>query len=159
MCLLSYFEFLALSKIVLSTNYFICRFQYIQLFTTSWTAVCQASLSFTVSQSLFKLTSIESVMPFDRLTFCCPLLLLLSIFPSIRDFNNESALCLRWPKQSFSLSNSPSNYYSELISFGLTGWISLQSKGFSRAFSSTTIRKHHFFDTQPSFWSSCHFPT
>ena len=73
-----------------------------------------------------------------------------SIFPSIRDFKNGSALCLRWPKYwSFSLSISPSNDYSELISFELTGWISLQSKGFSRAFSSTTIWKHQFFDTQP----------
>ena len=123
---------------------------HVQLFTTQWTAACQASLSFTISQNLFKLMSIESGMPFKHLIFCCPLLLLPSIFPSIRDFKNGSALCLRWPKYwSFSLSISPSNDYSELISFELTGWISLQSKGFSRAFSSTTIWKHQFFDTQP----------
>ena len=113
---------------------------HVQLFTTQWTAACQASLSFTISQSLFKLMSIESVMPFNHLIFCCPLLLLPSLFPSIRNFNNELSLCLRWPKYwSFSLSISPSNDYFELISFGLTGWISLQSKEFSRTFSSTTI--------------------
>ena len=79
---------------------------------------CQASLSFTVSQSLLKLTSIESVMPSNHLVLCRPLLLLPSIFPSIRVFSKESALCIRWPKYwSFSFSISPSNKYSGLISF------------------------------------------
>ena len=87
-------------------------------FVTPWTAEHQASLSFTNSQSLFKLTSIESVMPSNHLVLCCPLLLLFSIFPSIRVFSNELALQIRWPKYwSFSFSISPSNEYSKLIFF------------------------------------------
>ena len=78
----------------------------VQLFVTPWTAVCQASLSITNSQSLLKLKSIESVMPFNHLIFCSPLLLLPSIFPSIRIFSKESVLCIRWPKyQRFSFSH------------------------------------------------------
>ena len=85
---------------------------------TSWTAGHQASLSFTVSQSLLKPMSIDSVMPPNHLILCCPLLLLPSIFPSIRIFSNESALHIRWPKYwSFSFSISPFNEYSGLISF------------------------------------------
>ena len=83
-----------------------------------WTAVRQASLSITNSQSLLKLMSIESVMPSNHLILCHPLLLLPSIFPSIRVFSNESALRIRWPKYwSFSFSISPSKEYSGLISF------------------------------------------
>ena len=91
----------------------------VQLFATLWTASLQASLSFTVSQSLLKLTtSIESTMPSKHLILCCPLLFLPSIFPSIRIFSNESALHIRWPKYwRFSFGISPSNEYSELISF------------------------------------------
>ena len=93
-------------------------FSHVQLFVTPWTAACQASLSFTVSWNLLKLMSIESVMPSKHLTLCCPLLLLPSIFPSIRLFSSESTLCIRWPKHwSFSFSNSPSNEHSGLISF------------------------------------------
>jgi len=85
---------------------------------TPWNAARQASLSFTISQSLLKLMSIESVIPSNHLLLCSPLLLLPSIFPSIKDFYNESALCIRWPKYwSFSFSISPSNEYSGLISF------------------------------------------
>ena len=81
-------------------------------------AACQASLSFTISRSLFKLISIESVIPSNHLVLCHPLVLLPSIFPSIRSFQNDSVLCLRWPKYwSFSFSISPSNEYSGLISF------------------------------------------
>ena len=81
-------------------------------------AARQASLSITNSQSLLKLTSIQSVMPSNHLILCCPLLLLPSIFPSIRVFSSESVLCLRWSKyRSFSFSLSPSNEYSGLISF------------------------------------------
>ena len=91
---------------------------HVQLFTTPWTATCQATLFFTTSQSLLKLMSIESVMPFNHLILCCPLLLLPSIFPSIRVFSNKLALCIRFPKYwSFSFSISPPNKYSELISF------------------------------------------
>ena len=90
----------------------------VQLFATPWTAARQASLSMTNSQSLLKVMSIESVMSSNHLILCCPLLLLPSIFPSIRVFSNESALCIRWPKYwSFSFSISPSNEYSGLISF------------------------------------------
>ena len=77
------------------------------------------------TQSLFRLMSIESVMPSNHLILCCPLLLLPSIFPSIRVFSSESALCIRWPKYwSFSFSISPSNEYSRLISFR-TDWLDL----------------------------------
>ena len=81
-----------------------------QLFATPWTAPCQASLSFTISRSLLKLMSIESVMPSNQLIFCHPLFLLPSIFPSIRVFSNESVLHIRWPKYwSFSFSQVLSN--------------------------------------------------
>ena len=90
----------------------------VRLFATPWTAVCQASLSITNSQSLLKLMPIESVMPSNHLILCHHLLLLPSIFPSIRVFSNESVLCIRWPKYwSFSFSISSSNEYSALISF------------------------------------------
>ena len=94
------------------------RLSYVWLFETSWTAAHQASLSFTISQSLPKLMSIESVMPSNHLILCRPLLLLPSIFPSIRVFSNESVLRISWPKYwSFSFSTSPSNEYSGLIFF------------------------------------------
>ena len=92
---------------------------------TSWTAVHQASLSFTISQSLLKLISIESVMTSNHLIPCHPFLLLPSIFPSIRVFSSESALCIRWPKYwSFSFSISPSKEYSRLIPFRID-WLDL----------------------------------
>ena len=92
---------------------------------TPWTAACQASLSYTISWSLLKLMSVESVMPSNHLIFCCPLLLLPAIFPSIRVFSNELALRIRWPKYwNFSFSISPSNEYSGLISFRIT-WFEL----------------------------------
>ena len=93
-------------------------FSHIQLFATPWTAARQASLSITNSWSLRKLMSTESVMPSNHLILCCLLLLLTSIFPSIRVFSNESVLHIRWPKYwSFSFNISPSNEYSGLISF------------------------------------------
>ena len=92
---------------------------------TLWTAARQASLCITNSQSLLKLMSIESVMPSNHLILCYPLLLLPSVFPSIRVFSNESVLCIRWPKYwSFSFSISPSNEYSGLISFRID-WFDL----------------------------------
>ena len=116
-----------------------------------WTAVCQAFLSITNSRSLFKFMSIKSVMPFNHLILCRPLLHLPSIFPSIRVFSNESVLCIRWSKYwSFSFSISPSNGYSGLISFRIDCLISLQSKGLARVFSNTTVQKHQFFVFQPS---------
>ena len=117
----------------------------------------QASLSFTASQSLLKLMSIESVMPSNHFILCHPLLLLPLIFPSIRVFSSKSALPIRWPKYwSVSFSISPSNEYSGLISLGLTDLISLQSKGLSRVLSNTTVQKHQFFGAQTSLWSNSH---
>ena len=98
---------------------------HIQLFEIPWTEAGQASLSLTISWSLLKLMSIESVMPSNHLILCHPLLLLPSIFPSIRVFPSESVLCIRWPKYwSFSFSISPFNEYSGLISFR-TDWLDL----------------------------------
>ena len=96
----------------------------VYLFATPWTAAHQASLSITNSQSLLKLMSIESVMPSNHAILCCPLLLLHSIFPSIRVFSNESALHIRWPKYWISFNISPSNEYSGLISFRMD-WLDL----------------------------------
>ena len=97
----------------------------VRLFVTPCTAARQASLSITISQSLLKLMSIESVMPFNHPILCRPLLLLPSIFPSIRVFSNESVLHLRWPKYwSFSFNINPSNEYSGLISFRID-WLDL----------------------------------
>ena len=97
----------------------------VQLVVTPWTAACQASLSITISQSLLKLMSIELVMPSNRFILCHALLLLPSIFPSIRVFSNESGLCIRWPKYwSFSFNISPSNEYSGLISLRMD-WMNL----------------------------------
>ena len=114
----------------------------VRLFATPWTAASQASLSITNSWSLLKLMSIESVMPSNHLILCRPLLFPPSIFPSIRVFSsvssNQVATLFQLLELSFSI--SPSN---ECFPLGLTGLISLQSKGFSRVLSNTTIQKHH----------------
>ena len=100
----------------------LCR---VRLFATPWTPAHQDFLSFTISQSLLKLMSIESMMPSNHFTLCRPILLLPSVFPSIRVFFRELALRIRWPKYwSFSFSVSPSNEYSELISFRMD-WLDL----------------------------------
>ena len=99
---------------------FVQLLSYVQLFVIPWTAASQPSLSFTIFSSLLKLMSIESVMPSNHLILCHPLLLMPSIFPSIRVFSNESALHIRWPKY-WSFSISPSSEYSGLISFRLDG--------------------------------------
>ena len=107
----------------------------VRLFVTPWTAARQASMSIFNSHSLLKLMSIESVMPSNHLIFCCPLLLLPSIFPSIKVFSYESVLRSRWPKYwSFNFTISPSNEYSGWFPLGWTGWISLQSKELSRVY-------------------------
>ena len=98
---------------------------HVRLFATTWIAAHQASLSIINTQSLLKLVSIESVMSFNHLILCRPLLLPPSIFPSIRVFSNESVLHIRWPKYwSFSFNISPSNEYSGLISFRID-WLDL----------------------------------
>ena len=107
----------------------------VQLLATPWTAACQASLSFTVSRNLLKLMSIELVMPSNHLILCHPLLLLPSIFPSIRVFSNESALHIRWPKTwSFSFSISPSSEYWGLISFRIDWFDLLAVQGTLKSF-------------------------
>ena len=98
---------------------------HVRCFATLWTTAHQTSASFTISWSLLKLMSVESVMPFNHLILCHPLLLLPSIFPSIRVFSSELALCIKWPKNwSFIFSISPSSEYSELISFRID-WFDL----------------------------------
>ena len=125
---------------------------------TPWTAACQASLSITNSWRWLNLMSIESVIPSSHLILCSPLLLLPLIFPIIRVFSSESVLHIRWPNY-WSFSISPSNEYSGLISLGMTGLNSLQSKGLSRVFSSTTVQKHQYFGGLPSLWSRSHIHT
>ena len=132
-----------------------------QLFAIPWTAAHQASLSITNSRSLLKLMSVESVMPSNHLILCRPLLLPPSIFPSIRVFSSESVLLIRWPKYwNLSFSISPSNEYSGLISFRIDWLISLQSKGLSRVFSSTTVQSISF-QCSAFFWVqlSCPYMT
>ena len=103
---------------------------HLQLFATSQTAAHQASLSITSSRSLLKLMSTESVMPSNHLILCCPLLLLPSIFPSIRVFSNVSVLCIRWSKYwSFSFSFKPFNEYSGLISIRIDWFDLLTAQG------------------------------
>ena len=119
---------------------------HVQLFATPRTAACQASLSITNSWSLLKLMSIELVMPFKHLILCCPLLLLPWIFPSIRVFSNESVLHIRLANV-LELSASASvlpTHIQDWFPLGWTGFISLQSKGLSRIFSSITIWKDQF---------------
>ena len=114
--------------VVLNTFSHTCSVQslsHVWLFATPWTAACQASLSITKSWSLLKLMCIELVMPSNHLILCHPLLLLPSLFPSIRVFSNESVLHIRRPKYwSFSFNISPSNEYSGLISFRMD-WFDL----------------------------------
>ena len=110
------------------------------LFVTPWTEACQASLSFTISWSLLKLMSIEKVLLSNHLILCRPLLLMPSIFPSIRVFSSESALHIRWPKYwsfSFSFSISPSNEYSGLIFFRID-WFALAIQGIIKS-----LLQHH----------------
>ena len=122
----------------------------VRLFATPRIAAHQASLSITNSWSPPKPMSFELVMPSNHLILCRPLLLLPSIFPSIRVFSNESALPIRWPKYwSFCFSISPSNEYSGLISFRID-WFDLAAQGTLRVFSNTTVQKHQFFGAQLS---------
>ena len=130
----------------------------VQLFAIPWTAARQASLPITNSQSLLKLMSIESVMPSNHLILCYPLLLLPSIFPSIRVFSNESPVRIRWPEYcSFSISLS--NEHSGLISFR-TDWFDLLAvQGTLKSFLQHHNSKHQFFGPHPSLWPSSHIHT
>ena len=122
---------------------------HVQFFATPWTAECQDSLFIINSYSLLKLMSTEFVMPSNHLILCCSLFLPPSIFPSIRVFSNESALCIGGQNIGVSASTSvlPTNI-QDWFPLGWTGWISLQSKGFSRVLSNTTVQKHQFFGAQ-----------
>ena len=120
---------------------------HVWLLATPWTAAWQTSLSITNSQSLLKLMSIESVMTSNHLILCYSLFLPPSMFPRIRVCSSDSVLFIRWPKYwSLSFSISPYNEYSGLISYRMDWWISLQSKGLSRVFS--TVQKHQFLGAQ-----------
>ena len=137
--------------------YFICCCSSI---TKPCSALCdpmecstQASLSFTISWSLLRLMSMESVMLSNRLILCCPLLLLSSIFPSIRVFSRSWLFVSGGQSIGASASVLPMNIQG-WFPLGWTGWISLQSKGLSWVFSSTTVQKHQFFGVQPSSWSN-----
>ena len=122
-----------------------------------WTAPHQAPLSSTNSRSLIKFKSFQLVRPSNYLILCCPLLLLPSIFPSIRVFSNELAFHIRWPKYwRFSFSISPSNEYSGLISFRIDRFDILAVQVLSRVFSSTTIQIHQFLSAQTPLWSNSH---
>ena len=129
------------------------------LFVIPWSAACQASPS-TNSNSLLKLMSIESAMPPNHLILCHPLLLLPSIFPSIRVFSYESALCIRWPKYwSFGFRISPSSKYSGLISFRIDWFDLLAIQGTLKSLLQHTVQKHQFFGSQPSLWPNSHIHT
>ena len=130
---------------------------HVRLFVIPWTAAWQASLSFTISQSLLKFMPIKLTMLYNHFILCHPLLLLPLIFPRIRVFSNELALCIRWLKYwSFSFNISPFTEYSGLISFRIDCFELLAVQGTLKNLFCTTIRKHQFFGYQPSLWSSSH---
>ena len=132
----------------------------VRLFATPWTTACQPSLSITNSQSLPKLMSIESVMPSNHLILCHPLLLLPSIFPSIRILSNESALRIRWPKYwSFSFNISPSNEHSGLISFMMDYLDLLAVQGTLKSLLQHHTSKASILCTQLSLESNSHIHT
>ena len=130
------------------------------LFMTPWTAAYQASLSFTISQSLLKLMPIELMMPSNHLILYHPFLFLPSIFPSTRVFSSKLAFTSGGQSIGASASASvlPMNI-QDWFPLGLTGWIYLLSKELSTVFSNTTVQKHQFFGTCPSWWSSSHIHT
>ena len=133
---------------------------HIQLFETPWTAAHQDALSSTISWSLLKLMSIESVMPSNHLILCQLLLLLPSIFPSTRVFSNESILCIQWPKYwSFSFSMSPFNEYSGLISFNTDQFDLLAVQGTLKSLLQHHSSKSPILRSSVSIWSSSHIHT
>ena len=148
-----------LSRMITLTGIVVQSFGHVQLFATPWTAAEQAPLSSTVAQSLFKCMPVELVMHSNHLILCHPLFLLPSIFPTIRVFSNELALCIRWPEYwsfSFSFSISPFNEYSGLISFR-TNWFDLLAV---QGTLKNLLQHHHlkasFFSAQASLGSNSH---
>ena len=140
-------------------NFVVQLLSHVRLFETPRTAA-QASLSSTISWCLLRFMSIVLEMLSDYLILCCTLLILPSTFPSIRVFSNDLALVITWPKYwSFSFSISPSMNIQGWFPLGLTGLISLHSKGLSRVFFNTAVRMHQFFSNQPSLRSSSHICT
>ena len=147
------------------TSYFFCNFNValfvvqspscVRVFVTPWTAASQASLSLTISWSLLKFMSIALVMPSNHLILYHTLLLLPSIFPGIRDFSNESAICIRWPKY-WSFSISPSSENSGLISLKI--WFDLLAvqRTFRSLLQYYSFERHQFFGLLPSLWTSSH---
>ena len=132
----------------------------VRLSATSWTAARQASLSITIFQSLLKFISIESVISANHLILCQPLLLLPSIFPSIKVFSNESGLPIRWQKYwSFSFSISPFNKYSGLISFRIDWFDLFAIQGTLKSFLQHHRSKASSFSAQSSLWSSSYILT
>ena len=132
----------------------------VRFFMTSWTITCQALLSFFISRSLLSFMSIELVVPSNHLILCLSLLFLPSIFLSIRVSSNESDLHIRWPKyRSFSFSISPSNEYSELISFRIDWFDLFAAPGRNSQVFKTIIQKHQFIGTLPSLWSNSQIHT
>ena len=137
---------------------------HVQLFATPWTVACQFPLSFTNSRSLLKFMSTESMVLSNHLICYHPFRLLPSIFPRIWVFSKESVLHIRWTDSSQSTGASASAWVFAMnihgwFPLGLTGLISLKSKGLSRVFSTTTFQKHQFFSSQSSLRSSSHILT
>ena len=157
--MLLFHYFLWLSNIPLCINVIVVHaLSHVQLFATPWMAAHQASLYFTISQNC------SNSCPLSWWCHpshpCHPLLLLPSIFPSIRAFSGKLALHTRWLKfWSFSFSTSPSNVYSGFISFRIDWFDFFQSKRLWRVFSDTTVQKHEFFIAQPSLWSNSYLCT
>ena len=144
--------FLSVS-IIYSSNCYVSivgqSISHVQLFATPWSAAHQASLSFTISQSLLKLISIVSVMPPNHLVICHPFLLLSSIFPRIRVFSNKSSRCIRWPKYwSFSFNISPLSEYSGLISFRIDWFDLLEVQGTLKS-----LLQHHNSKASVLLWT------
>ena len=127
-------------------------------YTFSLLVVSVKSLSFTISRSLLKLISIQAMMPSNHLILCCPILLLPSIFPSIRVFSNEFQLFTSGGQSTGTSASVLLVNIQDLFPLELTGLISLQSKGLSRVFN-TTVQKHLFFSAQPFLWSNSHIHT
>ena len=147
-----------LAKYIAHAVIVVWSLSHVPLFAVPWTVACQASRSLTISQSLPKFMSIESVIPSNHLILCCPLLLLTSIFPTIRVFSNESPLCIRQSNdQSFSI--SPSKEYSGLISFKINCFDLLAFQGTLKSFLQHHSLKASLLRHSASLRSSSHIHT